>query len=217
MSEKLQNEYLAVLEKEARASERVQAIVLIGSYARNTSMPFSDIDVVVIGNLQLGPAPVGIQITQMDAVNLRRRALDGDDFVIWALRLGRPILGEAWWERQKIDLIPRSPWPDPKRNIERARARIRDAKTLEGIGDRDAAHEEGRYAASQLARAVLLSKRVMPASRPELPNQLREVGEDWLGHLVESTMDDTPGRDELALLLSQLQDQLDNKQLLAQI
>jgi len=57
------------------------------------------------------------------------------------------------------------------------------AQLLE-LGDFDAAHEELKKAAGQLARYWLLCRQVAPLSRPELPLQLQEVGSPELGALL---------------------------------
>jgi hypothetical protein len=44
------------------------------------------------------------------------------------------------------------------------------------MGDADSARYELRFAFSLIARAVLLQARVFPLSRPELPEQLENLG-----------------------------------------
>jgi hypothetical protein len=51
---------------------------------------------------------------------------------------------------------------------------------LREIGDEDAAAEQLVAAATHRARAALLRAHVFPASHPELPGQLRQIGLDSL-------------------------------------
>jgi len=56
------------------------------------------------------------------------------------------------------------------------------------LGDTDAAHEQALSYLAHLARAELLDRGVYPASRPELAEQLRGIGNyrlaEWLDRLM---------------------------------
>ena len=71
------------------------------------------------------------------------------------------------------------------------------------VGDVDAASEELLFAASHVARAVLLKQGVFPLSRPELPSQLKDVDPSLAGllaELIEGEMDTVRLRSGDALL-----------------
>jgi hypothetical protein len=53
------------------------------------------------------------------------------------------------------------------------------------IGYVCAAHEQALTYLTHIARAELLDKKVYPASRPELPKQLRMVGEHGIADCLE--------------------------------
>ena len=63
---------------------------------------------------------------------------------------------------------------------ERAEITKQPVENLLSIGDTEAALEQEISYFTHLARAVLIEHAVYPASRPELPNQLREIGETEL-------------------------------------
>jgi hypothetical protein len=146
---------------------------------------------------RLGPPP-GVQVLHVSLDDLRSRVLHGDDFLQWALRFGTPLRGRALWEKLRAELLPTAPWPDPKVKLEQARRRFRVANALFEMGDLDSAGEEARFALSHLARFVLLGRGVFPLSRPELPVQLRAVGDPALASALEALNgSDSPSRAEL--------------------
>ena len=60
------------------------------------------------------------------------------------------------------------------------------------IGDVCAAHEQALTYLTHIARAELLDKKVYPASRPELPKQLRMVGEHGIAYCLEYLLTHEP-------------------------
>jgi hypothetical protein len=58
------------------------------------------------------------------------------------------------------------------------------------IGDADAAREQALSYLTHLARAELLEKGVYPASRPELPEQLRKIGDHHLARRLDCLLED---------------------------
>ena len=68
--------------------------------------------------------------------------------------------------------------------MDHARKRMNVALELLEMGDVEAASEELMFAASHVARAILLERGVFPLSRPELPAQLRDREPD-IARLLE--------------------------------
>jgi predicted nucleotidyltransferase len=162
------------------------AVVLVGSWARGTYVsPLSDIDVLVIGGSDLREAPLGVQLLRVSRDELRSRVASGDDFLQWALRFGTPLKGRRFWGKLCQELLPQAPWPDPDVKVRQAARRYRASKALFEMGDLDAAQEEARFALSHVARAKLLSEHIFPLSRPELPGQLRTLGDNELAAGLE--------------------------------
>src|SRR5688572_2305519 len=93
--------------REILRSNGSDPVVLIGSYARNTSVsPVSDVDLLLIGEPPAVTPPAKIQLISMLATQLRRRVAAGDDFAQWALRFGIPLTGRAAWEELRAELLP---------------------------------------------------------------------------------------------------------------
>lgn len=165
------------------------AVILVGSRARNATTPTSDIDIVTVGMDPPRPAPPRIQVVALSEEDLRCRLEDGDDFTQWALRLGSPLAGRAYWRRLREELLAHASWPDHERKLRHAVVRLAFAEELASMGDTSAALEELRFALSHLARAHLLQRRIFPLSRAELPRQLRSIGQRELAEALEVTSD----------------------------
>ena len=133
-----------------------------------------------------------------------KRLEDGDDYPGWALRFGTPLRDPGgWWAERAAAETADPHWPDWRPKVEYANKRIRMASELLEVGDVDAATEELLFAASHVARAVLLKQGVFPLSRPELPSQLEEVDSelaDLLSRLIDGEIDPAGLRSGDALL-----------------
>ena len=75
---------------------------------------------------------------------------------------------------------------------ERAEITKQPVENLLSIGDTEAALEQEISYFTHLARAVLIEHAVYPASRPELPNQLREIGETELADEFSRALESYP-------------------------
>lgn len=163
-------------------------VVLIGSFARGASTWKSDVDIVVITKRiprERPDAPSIVELHFIDPADLRQRILGGDDFAQWIVRNGRLLHGPtADWLRFQ-DALDRAPWPRGDRKLEPARRHLARSVDLLEMGDLDASTDQGLRAADMLARRILLSARLWPLSRPELPSQLRSSGEHELAEALE--------------------------------
>ena len=154
-------------------------MVLVGSGARGVRNPNSDIDVLVLygddRRIRLR-RPGDVHLQQDSRSRFLKRLEDGDDYPGWALRFGTPLRDPGgWWAEHAAAESENPHWPDWRPKLEHARKRIRMASELLEAEDVDAATEELLFAASHVARAVLLKQGVFPLSRPELPSQLEDV------------------------------------------
>jgi len=156
------------------------ALVLIGSLARATHDP-SDVDLLYVYERE----PVGFSGHPMD-VDIR--AYENDDFrsrlarrhevVTWALRFGRVICQrDVFWSELISSFTGELPLPSPEMSERRAERAAEIYDQLIEIGDQDAALEQRITLLTHRAWARLLRKRIHPASRPELTEQLRVAGE----------------------------------------
>ena len=187
-------------------------VVLVGSGARGVRNPRSDIDVLVLHGddrrIRL-KRPGDVHLQQDSRSRFLKRLAEGDDYPGWALRFGTPLRDPGgWWAEHAAAEIENPHWPDWRPKLKYARKRIRMASELLEVGDVDAATEELLFAASHVARAVLLKQDVFPLSRPELPSQLEGVDPELAGlvsRLIDGEMDVAGMRSGDALLRQRIE------------
>lgn len=161
-------------------------VVLVGSVARGTRIAATgDVDILIVNGAGPKTLSPGIQVTMVSADSFADRVFAGDDFAQWALRFGKPIHGRLKWDELKSQLLGEAPWPAPETKRKHAAKRLARARELLEMNDLEAATEELGYAGNHLARALLLMHQVFPMSRPELPDQLRQIQETDLAALLE--------------------------------
>lgn len=162
-------------------------VVLVGSAARGTRTPRSDVDVLILnedGARVTLPKPGAAHLQQDSRSRFLRRLTDGDDYPAWALRLGVPLRdADGWWAKQVAAERAKPHWPNWHPKVGYAKRRLQLAAELLDTGDEDAAGEELMLAASHVARAVLLKAGAFPLSCPELPDQLEAVDAELAGLL----------------------------------
>lgn len=197
----------------ARAS-----VVLIGSAARGVETWRSDVDLLVVfsGEERLGiRPPIDVHLQQESRNHFLQRLGEGDDYPVWALLYGKALHDpDGWWARTAADERAHPHAPDWTAKVARAGKSLRWARELLETGDMDAFEEQCLYAASHLARAMLLKRGVMPLSRPEMAAQVRgfapelaraldDLAEGGLPHVravaVQQTLEDELHRLQPAL------------------
>ena len=189
-------------------------VVLVGSSARDTMHGRSDIDVLIIHEddhrIRLD-RPGYIHLQQQSRTRFLKRLENGDDYPAWALRFGIPVRDPCgWWAEQVAAELDYPHWPDWRPKADYARKRIVVSGELLDVGDVDAASEEMMFAASHVARAVLLRHGKFPLSRMELPSQLEELAPDLaclLARLIVGNLDSDGLRSGEILLIRHI-DQL---------
>lgn len=194
----------------ADRDEDVRVVVGIGSAFRDVDSA-ADIDLLV-AYLQepapFGPVPIDVDVRLVPVDRLRTLALQGDHLVGWGLTYGVLLLDkDGDWQRLLEELDQQVPLPDRSGALEHARRAKRLHTELLDLGDEEAAREQLLVVLTHIARAMLVDAGIYPPSRPELPSQLRGIGEDTLARALEDTMraQKSP-RDVLASLsLSSLQ------------
>jgi hypothetical protein len=115
----------------------------------------------------------------------------GHDLLVWAILLGSPVCErDGYW----TDLVQRwkqhVPYPTPEAAEKRAADAERLYEDLQEMGDEDAAIEQLVTALTHRGRAALLRADVFPASRPELPGQLRNIGQHHLADVLSSAINE---------------------------
>lgn len=175
------------------------SVLLIGSVARKTITKWSDIDLVVISARTLKPwiPPTGIHIQFETRENFLKRLKRREDFPAWALHFGKVLYDDGWWENISKETALLNIWPDWRLKLVHAKHRLKMANALKEIGDVSASWEEYLYAASHMARAVLLAAHHFPLSRGELSGQLSAIGEKELAYYIKQLINGEPHRKTL--------------------
>lgn len=164
---------------EARGTDNILAVVAVGSSVR-PAVRSMDLDLVVIckepSNLRIKP-PFEIDLRKYRADRVDGEMAKGNDLLGWAVKFGRVLFQrEGYWKAVSESWRDRLPLPAPAVADERANEALHRLKKVLEIGDSGAAVEQALTYATHLARAELLRRNVYPASRPELPVQLRQIG-----------------------------------------
>lgn len=169
----------------------VVTVIAVGSAVR-AGVDSDDLDLVVCCHdtkLLKERAPIEVDMRAKNLRDVDRDIANGGDLLIWAVRFGEPLLDKdhKWTEivRRWQDHMP---LPDPAVSLERAKSVHRHMEHMREVGDQDAFNELNVSYLSHHARAALATAGIHPASRPELPGQLREVGETELAARLEAAL-----------------------------
>jgi hypothetical protein len=176
----------------ARVNRSIEAVVAIGSAVR-PHVPSADLDLLVIqadtAFLRERP-PLEIDLRDYSAVDVDAQLASGNDLLGSGIKFGKALYQRNhYWDRLVDSWQDRLPLPSSAVARNRAaNARRRLAKVLE-FGDADASQEQAVSYLTHVARAELLDRGVYPASRPELPAQLRAIDSfqiaGWLDGLLQ--------------------------------
>jgi hypothetical protein len=190
-------QWLAGLLRRVEGDENVLAVVAVGSAIR-PGVPSEDLDLVVLCADRTAfqvKAPIEVDLRAYDRADIDASLERGHDLLAWAVRFGVPLHDpRGTWRDIVHKWGDRLPLPDPELAERRAETALERTRELEQTGDRTAAAELRLSYLTHRARATLSRFGVYPASRPELPEQLRSIGVDSLA-------------EELARALSERRDQ----------
>ena len=162
------------------------AVVLVGSAARDKNDENSDIDLLIINNTThiKSPAILGFHVQHTTEAEFLANLAKGEDFEAWAVRFGIPIRSNPSWERIAHAESP-GVWPNWRTKIQHAARRLFIGDALLNMGDLDASREELLYSLGHISRGLLLKSNIFPLSRPELSEQVHEIGYPHLASLHE--------------------------------
>jgi hypothetical protein len=174
----------------ACSDSSLAAVVLLGSAVRPVKQ-VNDVDVLYIYKEKAVKCPgrtIDIDLRAYSQDDVRSLLAEGNDLLGWALRFGQLICEQdLYWTSLCKEWLEKLPLPDPEVAKERARKADSMYRKLRDMGDMDAAREQLLSKLTHEARARLLSEGVYPKSRPELPEQLNDIGEHELARsLVEA-------------------------------
>ena len=167
----------------ARQTGTVNAVVAAGSAVRDVDRS-DDLDLVLIYDAvkpSLRRPPISVDLRCYDQADVAARLAAGHSYLSWAVRFGRALFErDRWWSKLRAEWNDRLLLPSVAEAIERAQRAEHQRDGLAAAGDDDAAAELQLAALTHRARAALTRSGVFPQSRPELPAQLRRIGEDAL-------------------------------------
>ncbi len=188
----------------ARANRSIVAVVAVGSAVR-PGVSSADLDLIVI-RADTGPfgdmAPLEIDLRNYSAADVDAQIASGNDLLVWAIKFGKALFQRNhYWDKLVNSWRDRLPLPSRAVARERAASAHRRLAKVFEFGDADASQEQAVSYLTHLARAELLDRGVYPASRPELPSQLRAVGcyqiAEWLDGFLQNKLTEIAQIDRL--------------------
>ena len=166
--------------RQAKGAAATTAIVACGSAVRDVEHS-DDLDLVLVYRERrpaLPRPPIDVDLRQYAQADVARKLEAGHDYLAAAVRYGRALYErDGWWSRLRADWDARLSLPSSDDARARAAETERRYNEMRELGDLDAAAELHVSALTHLARAALSDARVFPASRPELVDQLRSIGQ----------------------------------------
>ena len=176
----------------SRQQSDIWTIVIFGSIIRPQVRYSVDVDLLVIyeserPNFVLPPLDVDIRsYRQEDIASL---ISEGHELLCWTIRFGKILYEkDKYWTTLCNKWKDHLPFPSAKIADKRAERAKRLFEDLKVIGDEDAAQEQYITMLTQIGRAYLIRSDTYPASRPELPDQLKSVGEHELASQLEKAL-----------------------------
>ena len=183
----------------ARDDPSISAVIAIGSAVRPNGVT-ADLDLVVICREPLNlsrsrPMEVDLRVYRTDEVD--RLLAEGHDVLGWAIKFGQVLFQRSsFWDMTLSRWKNELPLPSPETPRVRARETRRRFLNVLEIGDIDAALEQAISYLTHLAWAELLEAGIFPASRRELPSQLRAVDSHRIADSLEGLLDGDSDRPE---------------------
>lgn len=192
--------------KLATSDRAITAIVVLGSAVRKRGHRRSDFDLLVLyqGERPQLHAPTEVDIRMYNQERVEALVAKGHEILCWALKFGHPLYDPLGvWESLADSWRDRIPLPSANEALQRGERSLAVAKEMLEAGDQDGASDLVLAALTQFVRHQLILKQVFPASRPELPDQLRELSPcNPLAKLLEDAMF---GNSVAAVLISGLE------------
>jgi predicted nucleotidyltransferase len=169
----------------------VLAVVAFGAAVR-TNCFTADVDLLVIYERpkpRIEGRPIDVDIRWYERSQAERFIQEGQELLGWVVRFGELICERKdYWTKIRQEWLDRMPFPSAVVADGRVERAWRLYQELNEMGDEDAAQEQRLVALTQEARAKLIRQGVYPASRPELPDQLRGINERALAEKLEQAL-----------------------------
>lgn len=178
--------------EQGMADVNLVAFVATGSSVRNVEYS-DDLDLVFVYQ-SCYPAmprpPISIDLRGYDKAKVSQMLSEGHDYLSWTVRFGRVLFEhDGWWTKLRADWNDRLCFPSVAEACGRAEKANSLSIELREAGDEDAADELQLSMLTHLGRAELSNARVFPKSRPEIPEQLREIGQHSLADQLAAALE----------------------------
>ncbi|MEX0614028.1 MAG: nucleotidyltransferase domain-containing protein [Pirellulales bacterium] len=174
------------------STPNVISVVVMGSAVRARGHRRSDLDLLILyrGKRPSFDAPLEVDIRAYPVDSVEDKLARGHEIIGWAVKFGTALHDrERLWHNLQSSWVERVPLPSAAEAAERGYKSLSSAQEMLDAGDDTAAEDLVLAALTQFVRAKLIENRVFPASRPELPSQLRSISEnDSLAQLLEDAM-----------------------------
>ena len=171
----------------------VLAVVAFGASTRSNCFT-TDVDLLVIYEdvkPKIQDRPIDVDIRWYERILAERFIGEGQELLGWVVRFGELVCErEGYWTELRKEWLGRMPFPSAAVADDRVSRAWGLYRELAEMGDEDAAREQRLSALTQDARARLIRKGVYPASRPELPGQLRAIAEPDLAVMLERALEE---------------------------
>jgi hypothetical protein len=172
----------------AKVDPNIIAIVAIGSAVR-PGVSSTDIDLLTIcssRDLQSQTPPIEVDLRTYLTKSIEDKIAQGHDLLTWSIKFGCVLYQtNHYWDKLVANWSDRLPLPSKELARQRASTVYQHFTEVLKIGDEQAAREQAISYLTHLVRAELLERGIFPASRPELPQQLRRVANGKLADNLE--------------------------------
>jgi hypothetical protein len=186
--------WLQELVTAASNHSNLKAIVAVGSAVRDVPS-ITDLDLIVIyreTKPYFTKLPLDVDVRVYEHTEIQEKLSRGHDLLGWAIKLGCVVYERhGYWTALRNRWIHRLPLPSFEEAIVRANRTKKLYCDLVNAGDSDAAKEQLICMLTHIARARLIGAGIFPASRPELPQQLRGIGERRLAKRLSNALSRT--------------------------
>lgn len=175
-----------------RRNSAIRAVVILGSIVRPRVKYSTDVDLLVIYEKEKPKyplPPLDVDLRSYRQGDVESLLLQGHELLCWSIRFGKVLYEcDGYWTTLCDNWRDRLPFPSARKADERAERAKRVLQDIRVIGDQDAAQEQHITMLTQTARACLIRSGTYPASRPELPDQLKSIGEQELASQLEKAL-----------------------------
>jgi predicted nucleotidyltransferase len=176
----------------AAKEKPIVAIIAIGSAIRPRGHRRSDLDLLVVYREEKPRlrAPIEVDIRYFSIDSVDKQIAEGNEIAGWAIRFGLALYDpDGFWEALRAKWLDALPLPSAEEAMQRVSRSLKVARDIVRAGDESAASDLVLAAITQVARARLIRHGIYPASRPELPSQLRDIAEISLAELLDDALD----------------------------